>query len=70
MPSSCCAIGCTQRYSKAKGVKMYRFPTDPDRKKAWVNTIRQVGWQPNFHSRVCSAHFISGLFNVASYISN
>ena len=43
MPSSCYAIGYTERYSKAKGVKMYRFFIDPDRRKAWVDTIKRVG---------------------------
>ena len=61
MPSSCCAIGCTQpRVSKANGIKMFRFPIDPERRKAWVDAIKRVGWQPKAHSRVCSAHFISG----------
>ena len=60
MPSSCCAIGCTQRVSKANGIKMFRFPIDPERRKAWVDAIKRVEWQPKAHSRVCSAHLISG----------
>ena len=66
MPSSCCAIGCTQRVSKVNGIKMFRVPIDPERRKAWVDAIKRVGWQPKAHSRVCSAHFISGYKGVAS----
>jgi len=39
---------------------MYRFPTDPSRKDAWVRAIRQENWTPSEHSRVCQLHFISG----------
>ena len=49
---------------------MYRFFIDSDRKKAWVDAIKWVGWQPNFKSRICSAHFILGLFNVAIYLTS
>ena len=45
---------------EANGIKMFRFPIDPERRKAWVDAIKRVGWQPKAHSRVCSAHFISG----------
>ena len=40
MSSSCYAIGYTECYSKVKGVKIYRFFIDPDRRKAWVNAIK------------------------------
>ena len=37
---------------------MFRFPTDPERKRRWVAAIRREGWQPNEHSRICQEHFI------------
>ena len=38
---------------------MFRFPTDPERKRQWVAAIRREGWQPNEHSRICQEHFIT-----------
>ena len=62
-------LAYTERYSKAERVKMYRFSMDPRRRLAWITAIRCVGWQPNVHSRKCSAHFVSGLFiKLASYM--
>ena len=60
MPSSCCAFGCASRYSKKKGVKLYRFPIDPERRSLWIQAIKREKWQPNEHSRICGRHFISG----------
>ena len=63
MPSSCCAINCTNRHSKKKGPKFYRFPKDPERRRRWVAAIRREGWQPNDGSRICGAHFVSSMSN-------
>jgi hypothetical protein len=60
MPSSCCAFGCASRYSKKKGVKLYRFPMDPERRSLWIQAIKREKWQPTEHSRICGRHFISG----------
>ena len=60
MPSSCCAVHCTSRYSKCKGVKLYWFPRNPQRLAAWIQAIRRDKWQPTEHSRLCGLHFISG----------
>ena len=59
MPSSCCAINCVNRCSKK--MLMFRFPTDPERKRQWVAAIRREGWQPNEHSRICQEHFIKSM---------
>ena len=37
MPTSCCAIGCANRYRKGSNVKFYRFPTDALRRDLWVS---------------------------------
>lgn len=60
MPSSCCAVGCTSRYSKQKGVKLFRFPQDKERLKKWIQAIKRQDWEPNKYSRVCGSHFVSG----------
>ena len=38
---------------------MYRFPTDPSRRDAWIKAIRRENWTPSEHSRICKLHFIS-----------
>ena len=60
MPSSCCAIGCANRYNKGKEIRLYLFPRDEERLAKWIKAIRRKNWQPNQHSRICSSHFISG----------
>ena len=59
MLSTCCAIGCTNRYRKGSEVKFYRFPSDSQRRNLWIQAIRRKDWEPNVHSRLCSDHFIS-----------
>ena len=39
---------------------MFRFPTDPSRRDAWVRAVRRENWTPSEHSRICKLHFISG----------
>uniref|UniRef100_UPI00358E3948 THAP domain-containing protein 2-like n=1 Tax=Myxine glutinosa TaxID=7769 RepID=UPI00358E3948 len=51
----CCAFGCTNRHDK--GFKMYRFPSDPNRRKIWENKVSRVGWKPASSSKLCEAHF-------------
>ncbi len=60
MVKSCCAVGCTNRFSKDSTLKFYRFPQDAERKPRWVAAINRKDWQPGESSRVCSAHFMSG----------
>ena len=59
MPTSCCAIGCANRYRKGSNVKFYRFPTDALRRDLWVSAMRRENWSPKEHSRLCSEHFLS-----------
>uniref|UniRef100_H2ZYA6 X-ray repair cross complementing 2 n=1 Tax=Latimeria chalumnae TaxID=7897 RepID=H2ZYA6_LATCH len=77
----CCASGCNNRYGKVPGVSFYRIPTNPVRRQQWVSAIKREGWQPTRHTRLCSAHFVSGVKSdnplapnyipsIFSYISN
>lgn len=59
MPSSCCVPNCNSRYSKAKKVKLFRFPSNPERRHAWIRAIRRKKWLPNRHTRICQFHFVS-----------
>ena len=60
MVKSCCTVGCTNRYSKGSNLSFYRFPVDPVRRSRWVAAIKRERWEPNEHSFLCSAHFVSG----------
>ena len=73
MVEKCCAVNCTQKRDKEKGIQLYRFPADPDRRNLWVQAIKRVEydivsgkstrkpWKPNQYHRLCSKHFISGI---------
>ncbi len=61
MGKSCCAVGCTNRYSKGSGIHFYRFPRDEERRAKWVVAVARKNWAPSEHSWICSAHFVCGL---------
>ena len=60
MEKSCCAVGCTNRFSKGMSAHFYRFPGDPARRARWIAAVNGKDWTPNEHSWICSDHFISG----------
>ena len=45
---------------KRRGIKFYRFPADPQRRKLWELRVKRMDWQPTPSSRLCSEHFVSG----------
>ena len=59
-----CAIRDCHNSSRKK-VKMNCFPTDPDRRKAWVSKCAELGnmtnWTPNKYSALCSVSFCFSL---------
>ena len=70
MPDKCCVEGCRSR--RRKGVKshlsFYRIPRDVDQvseelQRRWLLALRREDWKENSldNTRVCSAHFISGM---------
>lgn len=40
-------------------MKLFRFPTDPCRRDAWIRAIKRKNWMPSEYSMVCQLHFIS-----------
>ena len=63
MPVSCCAVNCTNRFSKGSGVGFFQFPVDP--RKLWIRAISRVDvsgrkWEPSVHGRICGVHYVSG----------
>ena len=57
MLSTCCVVNCSTRAKK--GVKLFCFPTDPNRKDSWVRAVHQVNWQANEQSKICYCHFVN-----------
>nr|XP_054757276.1 uncharacterized protein LOC129263389 [Lytechinus pictus] len=53
--TGCCALGCTNR--SEKGFHMFRFPSNPERRKLWENKVRRVGWKPTSSTFLCEVHF-------------
>jgi len=39
MVKSCCAVGCTNRYTKGGGLQFHRFPTDSVRRARWIAAV-------------------------------
>ena len=44
----------------ASGIKFYRFPTDPERRRKWIAAVRRENWMPTAYTWICSQHFITG----------
>ncbi|KAG1699379.1 hypothetical protein GQR58_005524 [Nymphon striatum] len=36
---------------------MYRFPSNPDRRKVWETNVKRIGWTPTPSSYLCEEHF-------------
>ena len=53
MGKSCCAIGCTNRYSKGCGLSFYRFPEEPAKRAQWIAAVSRKNWQPTEHAWIC-----------------
>ena len=70
MPSSCCVVNCSNRKKKDSTLKFYSIPINPEQRKRWLNAIRRKNWSKVEinNARVCSEHFVSGLFFSSIYI--
>ena len=60
MPVSCCAVDCTNRFTKGSGVGFFVFPADLTRRKRWIQAISRDKWEPKSHDRLCGEHFVNG----------
>ena len=59
MPTSCVAVGCTNRY-KRNNVSYRRFLKDEKRREKWISAIKRENWIAPKDARLCGAHFKSG----------
>ncbi|KAG5267853.1 hypothetical protein AALO_G00226590 [Alosa alosa] len=59
--SGCCAVGCnlTSGTNAISKIKMFRFPKEERRRKAWITAVKREAWKPGKNSRICSTHFVS-----------
>lgn len=68
MPAHCVAVGCKNYFYGKPGIKYFQFPCAkfyPKKREAWIAAVRRKNedgssWTPGPHSRLCSAHFITG----------
>uniref|UniRef100_A0A0K2UZR8 L(3)mbtlike 2 (Drosophila) [Danio rerio] n=1 Tax=Lepeophtheirus salmonis TaxID=72036 RepID=A0A0K2UZR8_LEPSM len=79
MPYACAAPGCVvgQPWRKiSPNVSTHRFPTDPTRRRKWIDAIKKVrdNWDFDEYSKkvggLCSLHFQPGDFTYESRDSN
>lgn len=63
MVNSCCAIGCTTRYTKGAGISFHTFPCDEKRKSLWTRAVKRKNWAPTPYSVICGKHFQTGNAN-------
>ena len=48
--------GCTAvkgSNTRSKGLRLFRFPRDPKRRKTWLQNCRCDKWQPTNYSELC-----------------
>ncbi|XP_068210920.1 uncharacterized protein Dlip2 [Palaemon carinicauda] len=53
--TGCSAFGCTNRAEK--GSRLFRFPSNPERRKIWRNKVNRLRWEPSANSFLCEDHF-------------
>ncbi|CAN8018502.1 unnamed protein product [Ixodes persulcatus] len=62
MPGCCCAPNCNSNYVSGPKVRVYRFPSDAERRTAWTKAIPREDFVPTKYSVVCEKHFSPGDF--------
>ncbi|CAN8014954.1 unnamed protein product [Ixodes persulcatus] len=62
MPGFCCAPNCNSNYVSGPKVRVYRFPSDAERRTAWTKAIPREDFAPTKYSVVCEKNFSPGDF--------
>ena len=61
MVATCCVPFCKSGYSSVRRTKkktgFFQFPSNAERKAAWIRAIHRKNFVPSTYSRVCSIHF-------------
>lgn len=53
--TGCCVPLCTG--STQKGLRVFRFPRDPERRKKWESQVKRDCWKATDTSKICERHF-------------
>lgn len=64
---NCCVPGCTNysaKTAKTADISYHKFPSDKQRRKAWLERIRRSNMPPVQNCYVCSAHFSPSCFEL------
>lgn len=56
MPGDACVV-CGNSRSKEAAISFHRFPSDPDRRRVWLQAFQLTEGQLKPHHRVCCRHF-------------
>ncbi|KAM3933867.1 THAP domain-containing protein 2-like [Leptodactylus fuscus] len=63
MPTSCAAFGCSNNSKRDHQVTFHRFPSNPERRKQWLNLVNRENFSPSLHTFLCSNHFEESCFD-------
>ncbi|XP_056412472.1 THAP domain-containing protein 2 [Hyla sarda] len=63
MPTTCAAFGCSNNSKRDNQVTFHRFPSNPDRRKQWLNLVNREHFSPSLHTFLCSNHFEESCFD-------
>lgn len=69
MVISCCAPFCANRATKEakeKGIRFYRLPQDPIKRRLWLTAINRKDYNPGPNTYICSEHFVGGEWKISS----
>ncbi|XP_052101633.1 uncharacterized protein LOC127735492 [Mytilus californianus] len=59
----CAASGCNNRHKKDGLISFFRFPSNPQTRKAWTHYCKRWGFLPSTSHRFCSAHFTNACYD-------
>ena len=57
MPKYCSVYKCSATSANEPNRTFHQYPSDPQRKRAWIARIRRVDFEPSTSACVCSYHF-------------
>ncbi|XP_066432204.1 THAP domain-containing protein 2-like [Eleutherodactylus coqui] len=63
MPTTCAAFGCSNNSKRDNQVTFHRFPSNPERRKQWLNLVNRENFSPSLHTFLCSKHFEESCFD-------
>ncbi|XP_075051117.1 THAP domain-containing protein 2-like [Mixophyes fleayi] len=63
MPTTCAAFGCSNNSKRDDRVTFHRFPSNPERRKQWVNLCNRENFFPGLHTFLCAKHFEESCFD-------